>query len=83
VSPGYVTNGSDPLSRRQKELIQSLADGKSLEDTCKDMYIAYSTGRATIYDAQEKTGTTNRLQLVAFCCQNGWVEVHISHPGAS
>lgn len=52
------------LSPRETELVQALAEGKSLPDFAKETGKAYSTVKSQLLSVFRKTGTSRQVELI-------------------
>jgi DNA-binding NarL/FixJ family response regulator len=60
-----------PLSEREREVLQLLAQGKNTKDIADALYISPATVRNHIQHILEKLGAHNRLQALAIAFHPG------------
>lgn len=63
------------LSRRESEVLQLLADGKSNRILAETLYISEKTVKGHVYSILRKMDVNDRTQAVIKAIKNGWVEV--------
>ncbi|MEM1504938.1 response regulator transcription factor [Domibacillus sp. 8LH] len=63
------------LSRRESEVLQLLADGKSNRSLAETLYISEKTVKGHVYSILRKMDVNDRTQAVIKAIKNGWVEV--------
>lgn len=63
------------LSRRESEVLQLLADGKSNRSLAETLYISEKTVKGHVYSILRKMDVNDRTQAVVKAIKNGWVEV--------
>lgn len=64
------------LTRRECEVLQMLADGKSNRRIGEDLYISEKTVKNHVSNILQKMNVNDRTQAVVVAIKNGWVEVH-------
>jgi putative nucleotidyltransferase with HDIG domain len=62
-----------PLSQRQLEMLQLLAEGKPYKQIATDLDLSTSTVRSHIYAAYRKLGVNDRAQAVLLATDRGWL----------
>lgn len=63
------------LTRRECEVLQLLADGKSNRSIGEKLYISEKTVKNHVSSILQKTGADDRTQAVVTAIKNGWVEI--------
>jgi DNA-binding NarL/FixJ family response regulator len=61
------------LTPREREVLVTLAAGKSLEDTAKALFISNATVRTHVYRIRHKLRARDRAELVSFAFRAGMV----------
>lgn len=63
------------LTRRECEVLQMLADGKSNRKIGEDLFISEKTVKNHVSNILQKMNVNDRTQAVVVAIKNGWVEV--------
>lgn len=63
------------LTRREKEVLQALADGLSKKEIAKKLHIAVETEHTHMTNIFEKLGVHSRLEALLFATRQGVVEI--------
>jgi two-component system response regulator DegU len=63
------------LTRRECEVLQTLADGKSNRAIGETLYISEKTVKNHVTNILQKMNVNDRTQAVVLAIKNGWVEV--------
>ncbi|MCT2537245.1 response regulator transcription factor [Aquibacillus koreensis] len=63
------------LTRRECEVLQLLADGKSNRGVAESLYISEKTVKNHVSNILQKMNVNDRTQAVVAAIRNGWVEV--------
>ncbi|UFT98560.1 response regulator transcription factor [Radiobacillus kanasensis] len=63
------------LTRRECEVLQLLADGKSNRGVAESLYISEKTVKNHVSNILQKMSVNDRTQAVVTAIRNGWVEV--------
>ncbi|MGY3715244.1 response regulator [Sutcliffiella cohnii] len=63
------------LTRRECEVLQLLADGKSNKSIGESLYISEKTVKNHVSNILQKMNVNDRTQAVVVAIKNGWVEV--------
>ncbi|WP_077624755.1 response regulator [Sediminibacillus massiliensis] len=63
------------LTRRECEVLQLLADGKSNRGVAEALYISEKTVKNHVSNILQKMNVNDRTQAVVLAIRNGWVEV--------
>lgn len=66
--------GYEPLTLREREILEALAAGKSGSAIAEEMHIAPLTVRTHIRNLMAKLGVHSRLEAVAFSLKHGIIE---------
>lgn len=80
ASPGFVQEAEirrplHILTRRECEVLQLLADGKSNRGVGDSLYISEKTVKNHVSNILQKMNVNDRTQAVVVAIKNGWVEV--------
>ena len=62
-----------PLTERQEEILQMVADGISTEDIAAKLYLVPHTVKKHIWESFPRLGASDRTHAVAICMRAGWV----------
>ena len=65
----------DRLTRREREVLQALAEGLDSKDIAEKLHITVETERTHMVNILNKLGVHSRLQALVFAARNGLVEV--------
>ena len=65
----------DRLTRREKEVLQALAEGLDSKDIARKLHITVETERTHMVNILNKLGVHSRLQALVFAARNGVVEI--------
>lgn len=65
-------NEENPLTEREKEVIQLMADGKNTKEISNQLYITPGTVRNYISVILDKLEVTNRIEAVSRFKEKGW-----------
>jgi two-component system response regulator DegU len=63
------------LTRRECEVLQMLADGKSNRSIGETLYISEKTVKNHVSNILQKMNVNDRTQAVVVAIKNGWVQV--------
>ncbi|MCL6451667.1 MAG: response regulator transcription factor [Acetobacteraceae bacterium] len=72
-APGGATGPSEPLTRREEEVLALLAQGSSNRQIAERLYISEKTVKNHISHILEKLGVQDRLQAAVLAMKRGWV----------
>jgi len=64
------------LTKRESQVLQLLADGKSNRAVAETLYISEKTVKNHVSNILQKMNVNDRTQAVVTAIRNGWVEVH-------
>ena len=62
----------NPLTEREKQVIQLMADGKNTKDISSELYITPGTVRNYISVILDKLEVTNRIEAISRFKEKGW-----------
>ncbi|WNR45379.1 response regulator transcription factor [Paenibacillus roseipurpureus] len=65
-------NEENPLTEREKEVLNLIADGKNTKEIADHMYITRGTVRNYISVILDKLNVTNRIEAIMRFKENGW-----------
>ncbi|WP_062234323.1 response regulator [Fictibacillus sp. FJAT-27399] len=63
-----------PLSEREKEVLQLVAQGKSNRDIAETIFISEHTVKSHLKNILSKLHLDNRVQLTSYAYSKGWIE---------
>lgn len=64
---------ANPLTERERELLQASQDGATVADIAQRLYLSEHTVRNYLSSAIGKTGARNRAEALAVATDHGWV----------
>ncbi|KXK58831.1 helix-turn-helix transcriptional regulator [Micromonospora rosaria] len=64
---------SCPLTRRELEVLRTVAEGLPLKETAKRLFLAHGTVRNHLSAILHKTGARNRLEAIRRAQRDGWL----------
>src|SRR5215211_2972039 len=64
------------LTRREKEILQGLAEGLNDRQIAERLYISFETERSHMTNILAKLGADSRLQALVYAASSGIVEIH-------
>ncbi|MBI2953448.1 MAG: response regulator transcription factor [Chloroflexi bacterium] len=73
VEPEHSTEQKDQLTRREKEVLQLLADGATDKEIASDLCISRRTVKNHVHNILEKLQLQNRVQAAAYALREGLV----------
>ncbi len=65
----------DRLTRREREVLQALAEGLDSKEIAEKLHITVETERTHMVNILNKLGVHSRLQALVFAARNGLVEI--------
>lgn len=65
---------NNPLSKREREVLQALSQGLSREEISHKQYISVNTVKSTIRNIYNKLNTNNRAEAVSIAIMGGYIE---------
>jgi two-component system, NarL family, response regulator DesR len=72
LATAAVVMGPNPLTPRERDVLNAAADGSTVTDISSRTHLSDSTVRNYLSDAIGKTGTRNRMEAVRVARDNGW-----------
>ena len=77
VDPGLaaaaLSEGESPLSEREREVLAASANGATIEDVARKLYLSEGTVRNYLSTAIKKLGARNRVEAARLAEQKGWL----------
>jgi two-component system, NarL family, response regulator DesR len=77
VDPGLAATalsaGESPLSEREREVLSASANGATIEDIARKLYLSEGTVRNYLSTAIKKLGARNRVEAAHLAEQKGWL----------
>lgn len=73
VSPIATTAGIEPLSKREQEVLEQLADGKSTKQIAESLNLGEETIKSHLSRIYEKLNASDRVQAVVIAMRRGLV----------
>lgn len=77
VDPGLaasaLSEGDNPLTDRERDVLQTSADGATIEDIAARLYLSEGTVRNYLSTAIKKLGTRNRVEAARLAERKGWL----------
>ncbi|MGW3357306.1 response regulator [Streptomyces bungoensis] len=73
LAAAALSAGPNPLTRREREVLETAADGATVADVAGRLHLSESTVRNYLSSAIGKTGTRNRAEAVREARQQGWL----------
>jgi putative nucleotidyltransferase with HDIG domain len=74
TGPGDASSSTpSPLTARETEMVQKLADGKLYKQIADDFGLKVSTVRSHLYNTYRKLGVADRAQAVLLATSRGWL----------
>jgi two-component system, NarL family, response regulator DesR len=73
LATAAVVMGPNPLTPRERDVLNAAADGSTVTDISSRTHLSDSTVRNYLSDAIGKTGTRNRMEAVRVARDNGWL----------
>lgn len=70
-----VQKAIEKLTRREKEVLQALAEGLDSKEIAQKLHITIETERTHMVNILNKIGVHSRLQALVFAARNGIVEI--------
>lgn len=70
-----VRKAVDKLTRREKEVLQALAEGLDSKEIAEKLHITIETERTHMVNILNKLGVHSRLQALVFATRHGLVEI--------
>jgi two-component system response regulator DesR len=77
VDPGLaaaaLSEGGNPLTERERDVLQASADGATIGDVAAKLYLSEGTVRNYLSTAIKKLGTRNRVEAARLAERKGWL----------
>jgi two-component system response regulator DesR len=73
LAAAALSAGPSPLTPRERDVLNAAADGATVADIARRVFLSESTVRNYLSAAIGKTGTRNRMEAVRAARQNGWL----------
>lgn len=73
LAAAALSAGPSPLTPREQDVLNAAADGATVADIARRVFLSESTVRNYLSAAIGKTGTRNRIEAVRCARQNGWL----------
>ena len=68
-----LSEGNNPLTNREREVLQAALPGSSLADIAERLALSEGTVRNHLSAAMQKLGTRNRMEAACLAEQKGWL----------
>ena len=77
VDPGLaaaaLSEGESPLTERERDVLAASANGATIEDVARKLYLSEGTVRNYLSTAIKKLGARNRVEAARFAERKGWL----------
>jgi two-component system, NarL family, response regulator DesR len=77
VDPGLaaaaLSEGESPLTEREREVLSASANGATIEDVARELYLSEGTVRNYLSTAIKKLGARNRVEAARLAERRGWL----------
>jgi two-component system response regulator DesR len=77
VDPGLaataLSEGANPLTERERQVLEASANGATIEDVARTLYLSEGTVRNYLSTAIKKLGARNRVEAARLAEQKGWL----------
>jgi two-component system response regulator DesR len=77
VDPGLaasaLSEGGNPLTERERDVLEASADGATIGDIASDLYLSEGTVRNYLSTAIKKLGARNRVEAARLAERKGWL----------
>jgi two-component system, NarL family, response regulator DesR len=77
VDPGLaavaLSEGDTPLTEREREVLAASANGATIEDLSRELYLSEGTVRNYLSTAIKKLGVRNRVEAARLAEKKGWL----------
>jgi len=64
---------ANPLTPREREVLQQVAEGRSNESIARNLDLSVSTVKTYLGRVHAKLGSVDRASAIAICFKNGWI----------
>jgi two-component system response regulator DesR len=68
-----LSDGDSPLSQRESEVLISAADGASIADVARRLFLSEGTVRNHLSSAIQKLEARNRMEAIRVAEEKGWL----------
>jgi two-component system response regulator DesR len=68
-----LSDGDNPLTGRERDVLQASLDGASIADIAARLYVTEGTVRNHLSSAIQKLGAQNRIEAARLAEQKGWL----------
>jgi two-component system, NarL family, response regulator DesR len=69
-----LSDGDNPLTGRERDVLRASLDGASIADIAKQFYLSEGTVRNHISTAIQKLDARNRMEAAQFAKRKGWLQ---------
>src|SRR5215207_954135 len=69
-----LSDGDNPLTGRERDVLRASLDGTSIADIAKQFYLSEGTVRNHISTAIQKLDARNRMEAAQFAKRKGWLQ---------
>ena len=74
-APGAATGSLVPLSTREMEVLDCVAQGLSNKEIARELYVTEQTVKNHMTSVLRKLSVNDRVQAVLYAVKNGWIEL--------
>jgi two-component system response regulator DesR len=68
-----LSEGDNPLTDRERDVLAASADGATIDDVATKLYLSEGTVRNYLSTAIKKLGARNRVEAAHFAEEKGWL----------
>jgi two-component system, NarL family, nitrate/nitrite response regulator NarL len=72
--PCWATSNAPALTERERQVLKSISDGKSLPQIASELYLGVTTIKTHVQHLYEKLGVSDRAAAVAEAMRRGLIE---------
>ena len=73
LAASALSEGGNPLTERERDVLAASADGATIGDIASDLYLSEGTVRNYLSTAIKKLGTRNRVEAARLAERKGWL----------
>ncbi len=73
LAAAALSEGDNPLTEREREVLAASEDGATIEDIAASLYLSEGTVRNYLSTAIKKLGTRNRVEAARLAENKGWL----------
>ena len=73
LAAAALSEGDNPLTEREREVLAASEDGATIEDIAASLYLSEGTVRNYLSTAIKKLGTRNRVEAARLAEKKGWL----------